>query len=223
MNMSIPGFTVARTNLSESDDDTDPAIRIGGGVSLGFPFTDNAGFRTGIFYARKGMLLGDELPVSGGTYFDYIEVPALLRIGIPVDRRGSPVFPVGSRHRDQRRLLDRGRHGGDVNLPVLRRHRRSHPASGPGTDGRGRHRPDFAGGRLVKAGRALQSGIARGCRRRRRETSRDHGPGGDRVPNRVGWLAGNSRQGLRAALRSAFAEQRVRPSCLHPPGSLMFA
>ena len=88
-------FTVARTNLSESDDETDPAIRIGGGVSFDFPFTDNAGFRTGIFYARKGMLLGDELPVSGGTYFDYIEVPALLRIGIPVEGGARPYFLLG--------------------------------------------------------------------------------------------------------------------------------
>lgn len=88
-------LTVARTTLSESDDEADPAMRIGGGISLDFPFTDNAGFRTGIFYARKGMQLGDELPVSGGTYFDYLEIPALLRIGIPVEGGARPYLLLG--------------------------------------------------------------------------------------------------------------------------------
>ena len=41
-------FTVARTSLSESSE-ADPAIRLGGGASLDVPFTDNVGFRTGIF------------------------------------------------------------------------------------------------------------------------------------------------------------------------------
>ena len=88
-------LTVARTTLSESDDEADPAIRIGGGGSLDLPFTDNVGFRTGIFLVRKGATFGEEMPVSGGTYFDYIEVPALLRIGIPVEGRARPYFLLG--------------------------------------------------------------------------------------------------------------------------------
>lgn len=88
-------FTVARTSLSESDNEAGPATRVGGGISVDFPFTDNAGFRTGIFYARKGMQLGDELPVSGGTYFDYLELPALLRIGIPVEGQARPYLLLG--------------------------------------------------------------------------------------------------------------------------------
>lgn len=88
-------FTVARTNLSESDDEADPATRVGGGISLDLPFTDNAGFSTGIFLARKGALFGEEMPVSGGTYLDYLEVPALLRIGIPVEGQARPYFLFG--------------------------------------------------------------------------------------------------------------------------------
>ena len=88
-------LTVARTTLSESDDEADPATRVGGGISLDLPFTDNAGFRTGIFLARKGAQFGEEMPVSGGTYFDYIEVPALLRIGIPVEGGARPYFLLG--------------------------------------------------------------------------------------------------------------------------------
>ena len=88
-------FTVARTTLSESEDEADPATRVGGGISLDLPFTDNAGFRTGIFLARKGAHFSEEMPVSGGTYFDYIEVPALLRIGIPVGGQAHPYFLLG--------------------------------------------------------------------------------------------------------------------------------
>ncbi len=88
-------FTVARTTLSETDNEADPATRVGGGISLDLPFTDNAGFRTGIFHARKGAQFGEEMPVSGGTYFDYVEIPALLRISIPVEGGARPYFLLG--------------------------------------------------------------------------------------------------------------------------------
>lgn len=91
-------FTIARTSLSDSDDEADPATRVGGGISLDLPFSENAGFRTGIFYARKGARFSEEIEemsVSGGTYFDYIEVPALLRIGIPVEGGARPHFLLG--------------------------------------------------------------------------------------------------------------------------------
>lgn len=87
-------LTLARTSLSESSE-LDPATRIGGGISLDLPFKDHAGFRTGIFLARKGMQIGEGVPVSGGTYFDYIELPALLRIGIPVEGQARPYFLLG--------------------------------------------------------------------------------------------------------------------------------
>lgn len=88
-------LTVARTSLSESDNEADPATRVGGGISLDLPFTDNAGFRTGIFLARKGAQFGEEIPVSGGTYFGYVEIPALVRIGIPVEGGARPYFLLG--------------------------------------------------------------------------------------------------------------------------------
>ena len=71
---------------------------MGGGISLDLPFSENAGFRTGIFHARKGARFSEEIEemsVSGGTYFDYIEVPALLRIGIPVEGGARPHFLLG--------------------------------------------------------------------------------------------------------------------------------
>ena len=88
-------FTVARTNLTESSAEADPAMRMGGGVSLDFPFTDNVGFRTGLFYARKGVQFGYGIPISGGTYFDYVELPALLRISIPVEGSARPYVLLG--------------------------------------------------------------------------------------------------------------------------------
>lgn len=88
-------LTVARTTLSDSDYEGDPATRVGGGISLDLPFADNAGFRTGIFLARKGAQFSEEIPESGGAYSDYVEVPALLRIGIPVEGSARPYFLLG--------------------------------------------------------------------------------------------------------------------------------
>ena len=87
-------LSVARTTLSESGE-ADPATRVGGGISLDFPFSDNVGFRTGAFYVRKGLVFSEEIPVSGGTYFDYLELPALFRLGIPVDGSARPYALLG--------------------------------------------------------------------------------------------------------------------------------
>ena len=87
-------LSVARTTLSASSE-ADPATRVGGGISLDFPLSDNVGFRTGAFYARKGLVFSEEIPVSGGTYFDYLELPALFRLGIPVDGSTRPYLLVG--------------------------------------------------------------------------------------------------------------------------------
>ena len=41
------------------------------------------------------MQLGEEVPVSASTHFDYLEIPALLRIGIPVEGSARPYFLLG--------------------------------------------------------------------------------------------------------------------------------
>ncbi len=94
-------LTVARASLS-STDAAKPAMRIGGGVSLEVPFTDHVGLRTGVSFARKGMRFGGTLtqdgtssPLEADLYVDYIELPALLRIGIPIEGRARPHVLLG--------------------------------------------------------------------------------------------------------------------------------
>lgn len=86
-------MSTARTSVSESIA-VDPATGMGGGVSLDIPLSDNAGFRTGVFYARKGVSFGEEMirrdlhqgpmPAGGGMRLDYVELPLLLRLGVPL-------------------------------------------------------------------------------------------------------------------------------------------
>ena len=88
-------LSVARTSLSDPGEGADPATRLGGGIALDFPLSDNAGFRTGVFYAPKGILFSEEIPVSGGAYFDYLELPALFRLSIPIDGSIRPYLLLG--------------------------------------------------------------------------------------------------------------------------------
>ena len=88
-------LSVAHTSLSDPSEGEDPATRLGGGISLDFPLSDNVGLLTGVFYARKGILFSEEIPVTGGVRFDYLELPALFRLNIPIDGSTRPYLLLG--------------------------------------------------------------------------------------------------------------------------------
>lgn len=95
------GWTISNFVGNELDNDSN---RNGGYGGLSFiiqPNTSPVGFQTGILYVQKGAKSsfstgGGSIPVtSGGLKLSYIEVPAMIRIGVPLSLAGAAPTIVG--------------------------------------------------------------------------------------------------------------------------------
>lgn len=79
------------------DDADDPKNRTGGYGGLTFILQPNksaVGFQTGAMYVQKGAKVNDD-GIAGAIRIDYVEVPVLLRVGVPLSAGFSPTVLVG--------------------------------------------------------------------------------------------------------------------------------
>jgi len=79
------------------DDANDAKNRTGGYGGLTFILQPNksaVGFQTGALYVQKGAKLDDD-GVAGSLKIDYLEVPVLLRVGVPLSAGFAPTLLVG--------------------------------------------------------------------------------------------------------------------------------
>jgi len=79
------------------DDANDPKNRTGGYGGLTFILQPNksaVGFQTGAMYVQKGANADDD-GIAGAIKLDYVEVPVLFRLGVPLSAGFSPTVLVG--------------------------------------------------------------------------------------------------------------------------------
>lgn len=90
----VIGINGGLSRASITGNDADRAESIWGikaGATATFPLDGNFEFQVGAAFVEKGFKFGDRFSVG----MDYIEVPVMLRISVPVDGRISPHLAVG--------------------------------------------------------------------------------------------------------------------------------
>jgi Outer membrane protein beta-barrel domain len=95
------GWTISNFVGNELDNDSNRNGGYGGLTFIIQPNTSPIGFQTGVLYVQKGAKSsfssgGGSTPViSGGVKLTYIEVPAMIRIGVPLSLAGAAPTIVG--------------------------------------------------------------------------------------------------------------------------------
>lgn len=95
------GWTISNFVGNELDDASNRNGGYGGLTFIIQPNTSTVGFQTGILYVQRGAKSsfsagGSGIPVTtGGVKLGYIEVPAMLRIGVPLSLAGAAPTVVG--------------------------------------------------------------------------------------------------------------------------------
>ena len=82
---------------SVAGDDTEgfeSSVGLKAGATATFPLSGNVGLQVGAAFAEKGAD-GEESVFGALIAFDYIEVPVMLRLGIPVAGNIAPHFAIG--------------------------------------------------------------------------------------------------------------------------------
>ena len=83
---------LSRASIAGNDADRAESIRgIKAGAAATFPLDGNFEFQVGAAFVEKGFKVGDHFSIG----MDYIEVPVMLRISVPVDGRISPHLAGG--------------------------------------------------------------------------------------------------------------------------------
>lgn len=78
----------------DDTEDFESSVGLKAGATATFPLSGNVGLQVGAAFAEKGADFEDT-DLEGSIAFDYIEVPVMLRLGIPVDGNIAPHVAVG--------------------------------------------------------------------------------------------------------------------------------
>lgn len=95
------GWTISNVVGNELDDASNRNGGYGGVTFIIHPNSSAVGFQTGVLYVQRGAKSsfssgGNGIPVTtGGIKLGYIEVPAMLRIGVPLSVAGAAPTLVG--------------------------------------------------------------------------------------------------------------------------------
>lgn len=81
------------TSFLSGDDaeESDPSLGFVGGVQARFPFTPSVALQAEALYSQKGDQFDNDLGFTEATQLDYIEVPVMARLSVPL----SPLLDAG--------------------------------------------------------------------------------------------------------------------------------
>jgi hypothetical protein len=76
-------------------DNTDPRLGFSGGATLRYDATRSLALQTEVLYSQKGVALGSTSLADFSVRQDYVEIPVLARVAVPVSRFADAGIYVG--------------------------------------------------------------------------------------------------------------------------------